>query len=166
MVAFQYRMPAGIPGDVVSMANAFIEPQEIQPTGSTGAPTEYGIPVVIDGTSFKVREVGASDTAAVVRGILVRPYPTNAGQDALAAATPATRGAADVLRAGKITVRLRGSTAAVKGGIVYVWKSATAGNNVQGRIVAADPSSDGFALPATFDGPADDNGFVTISYNI
>jgi hypothetical protein len=164
MVAYLTRMPAGIPGEVISIANAFIEPQETTAYGVTGWPDAYGIPLVIDASSGKVRKVASGDSA--IRGILVRPYPTNAGQDALGVSTPPADGSVDVCRVGKMSVKLSGSGAAAKGGTVYVWKSAASGSHIQGGFEAADPSSDGFSIPATFDGPADTDNIVTISYNI
>lgn len=163
--AFLYRMPAGIPGDVNRVQAATIEAQVITPSGTTGHPTAYGLAVSIDATTHQVRVVADPDTAAY--GFLVRPYPTNSGTDGLGTSTPPLTGICDVLKRGYMTVKLGGSTAAVKGGAVYVWSSADSGDHVQGQVEAASPSTDGFAISgAYFMGPADDNGNVEIAFNI
>lgn len=177
-VAFLLRMPAGIPGDVTrAFANAVIEPNVITPSGSTDAPTAYGVPVVIDGyagtsivnTAGQIRTMDTSDTTAISGicpyGILVRPFPTGASQDALGVSTPPASGACDVLRAGYCTVLLTGSTAAVKGGKVYVFHNASSGANVLGGITASSTNATEW-LGATFQGPADTNGFVEIAFSL
>lgn len=159
-----FRMPAGIPGELVS-SQCTVEPQQI---GSANVPAGYGLPVGFDATGGNVgnmRSIGASDVAAFVRGFLVRPYPTTASQDGLGVSTPAA-GTCDVMRRGYINVKLNFGTA-VKGGPVYVWKATSSGAHVQGGIEATDPSTSGFAITgAEFVGPADANGMATIAYNL
>lgn len=168
MVAFVTRMPAGIPGEASrAYGNTVIEPQIITPSGTTGHPTAYGVPLVVDNTGGNVgnmRTVASSDSA--IYGVLVRPFPTGASQDPLGTSTPPANGACDVLKSGYITVLLSGTAAAAKGGAVYVWKSAASGSHIQGGWEAADPTTDGFAVTgAYFMGPADANGNVEIAIN-
>lgn len=163
MVAYLYRMPAGIAGEV-TRAQCTIEAQLITEAGETDAPDAYGIAAVIDATSGAVRKVKSTDAA--ISGLLVRPYPTNAGTDALGTATPPASGACDLLRRGYMSVLLSGSTDAVKGGIVYVWKSAASGSHIVGGFEAANPSSDGFALSAYFTGDAAVGSVAEIAFNI
>lgn len=171
MVAYLYRMPAGIAGDVSRAGvGVTIEPQTIAHAGQPGSPTKFGIPVSIDATSKLIRGVVAADTQSApgVYGFLVRAYPTGAAQDGLGVATPVvTQGAAcDVMRRGYMTVKCNFGTPA-KGGQVYVWKAADSGQHIQGGIEATDPSTSGFAIPGClFTGPADADGNVEISYNI
>jgi hypothetical protein len=166
MTSFLYRMPSGVPGEVTrGFALAVIEPQVITTSGTTGAPTAYGVPLVVDATSGNVgnmRTIATGDSK--IYGVLVRPYPTGASQDALGTSTPPTVGLCDVLVDGYISVILYGSTAAAKGGLVYVWKAATTtGNHVQGGFEAADPTSNGFVVSgAYFTGPADANAITEI----
>lgn len=165
MVAFTYRMPAGIPGEVVSIGlSPMIEPQVITPSGTTGAPTAYGVPLIIDATTGRVRTLTAGDTS--VYGLLVRPFPTNSSQDALGTNTPPAAGPCDVMRRGNMTVLLSGSTAAVNGGQVYVWTAAASGSHITGGFEASDPSGSGFAITGcVFKGPADADGNTVIEFN-
>lgn len=172
MVAYLYRMPAGIPGDPSRMADLVVEPGTIAHTGQTGSPTQFGIPVVIDATSKLIRGIVAADTVSAPvpgpYGFLVRSYPTGASQDPLGVSTPiVTQGAAcDVMRRGYMTVKCQFGTPA-KGVPVYVWKSASAGQHVQGMVEATDPSTDGFAIPnCIFMGPADADGNVEIAFKV
>lgn len=163
--AYQYRMPAGIPGEVSRLWDAVIEPAAITPYGTTGHPTAYGVPLVPDsasGNEGNMRILAAGDT--YVYGVLVRPFPTGASQDALGVSTPPLNGACDVLRSGYITVLLSGSTDAVKGGQVYVWTAAATGTHIVGGWESTDPSSNGFAVTgARFMGPAGAGNIVEIA---
>lgn len=165
MVAYLFRMPAGIAGEISRFDGATVEPQTITAGPATDSPTEYGLAVQIDATTGNIRPVKAADTA--VYGLLVRPYPTNSGQEALGVGTPnQTAGAeCNVMRRGYMTVKLRTGTA-VKGAPAYVWKAAASGGNIPGGFTATDPTTSGIALPATFVGAADANGNVEIAYNI
>jgi hypothetical protein len=172
MVAYITRMPAGIPGDVNRAWHAVIEAQVVTPNGTTGAPTAYGLPMVVDATAGNVgnmRTVGGSDAVANVYGFLVRPFPTNSSQDGLGTSTPPASGVCNICRVGYMTILLNGTVAATKGGRVYIWTSASSGTHVLGGV-EADSSlpggSNGFALTgATFMGPADSSGNVEISFD-
>jgi hypothetical protein len=163
-------MPAGIPGEVNRGWHSVIEAQVITPYGTTGAPTAYGIPLVVDATVGNVGNMRAfassGDTGANIYGFLVRPFPTQTiASDGLGTSTPPTSGPCDVCRSGYMTVTLTGSTAATKGGRVYIWASTSGGTHVTGGVLAAAETS-GLALAgATFMGPADTLGNVEISFD-
>ena len=167
MVAYLYRRPAGIPGDVNRAFVSDVFTEVITPFGTTGHPTAYGIPVVIDATSGQVRMLASGDAAAAVRGLLVRPYPTHSTTDPLGTSTPPTDGPCNVMTKGCMSVLLSGSSAAVKGGQVYVWTAAASGSHIVGGFESTDPSTSGFALTgAKFRGPADANGITEVEFNL
>lgn len=165
MTAFQYRMPAGIPGEVNRAFSAIIEAQIVTPSGTTGAPTAYGVPMVVDNTGGNVgnmRILVAGDTA--IYGVLIRPFPTGGSQDGLGTSTPPTNGPIDILRFGYVNVLLSGSQAAAKGGQVYVWTAAPSGLHITGGWEAASPGGSGITITnAVFSGPADAGGNTEIS---
>lgn len=166
MVAYLYRMPAGIPGEISRFDGATVEAQTITAGPATDSPSVFGIAVRIDAATGTIRPIKAAD--AVVYGFLVRPYPTHATQEALGVATPnQTVGAeCNVLRRGYMTVKLYSGTA-VKGAQVYAWKAAAAGNDIPGGVTATDPTTNGISIPgATFNGAADASGNVEIAFNI
>lgn len=169
MNAFTFRMPAGIPGDINRVGTATVEAGIITPSGTTGAPLAYGVPLQVDTTTGNVgnmRTVNVSDT--MIYGVLARPFPTGGSQDGLGTSTPPTSGTCDVLKRGYMTVLLSGgSSAAVKGGQAYVWGAATSGSHVQGGWEAT--SSSGATITVTgayFMGPADSAGNTEIGFNI
>lgn len=161
MVAYTFRMPAGIPGDVNRVQAATVETHQID--ASTGTPARYGIPVKL--VSGKVRATASGDAGTDLFGWLVRPYPTNSGVEALGAGTPASSGLCDVLRRGYMSVKLNAGTAA-KGGAVYVRVTAS-GGAVVGDIETAADSAKCVVVPgAKFTGPADANGITEVEFNI
>lgn len=164
MVAFPYRLPSGILGNVTRIDAATVEAQIYNASNMPGA---FGLPVAIDANG--VRPIGGSDTAATVAGVLVRPFPTSGnGTDGLGTATPQSAAIANVLKRGYITAKLNGATAAAKDGTVYVRiANASSGKPVGGFEAAAD-SGNTVTLPAQwyFTGPADSSGNVEIAVNI
>jgi hypothetical protein len=169
MVAFTFRMPAGIPGDINRVVAAIVEPQVITPTGTTGAPTAYGTPVVIDNTGGNVGNVRAlTTTDTTVYGLLARPFPTTASQSALGTSVPPTTGACDVMVRGYMSVLLSGTTAAAKGGAVYVWVQAsnTSGNHVQGGWEAATSTGSILIANSYWMGPADTNNITEVAFQM
>lgn len=163
MVAFLYRMPAGIPGDVTRPSNSTIEPQQID---SGTPPTKYGVFVKL--VSGKIQPVASGDAGTVVYGALVRPFPTTAAQDPIGTATPPTSGMCDILVRGYMTVALKLGTAA-KGGAVYVVTTAGGSVAVGDIVTSASPAGGGTAVAVAnciFMGAADASGNVEIRYNI
>ena len=175
MTAFTYRMPAGIPGDINRVAAAIVEPQVITPTGTTGAPTAYGVPMVVDNTAGNVgnmRTMQAGDTAPY--GLLARPYPTGFAPQSSPLTTPGTgtppsSGQCDILVRGYMSVILSGTTAAVKGGTVYIWTGATntASNHILGGFEAATNAGNTIAVANSyFMGAADSNSITEIAFQM
>lgn len=162
--AFQFRMPAGIPGALSrDAASSTIEPQ----AANASAPfTSYGRFGKIVSEKFVPLQSG--DAGSVVYGALVRPFPTTSSQDGLGVSTPPASGVLDCLRRGYMTVLLAVGTAA-KNGQVYVVTTA-GGTVVVGDIVtASSPAGGGTAVAVTgciFTGPADASGNVEIAFNI
>ncbi len=172
MVAFLTRMPAGIVGEPTrGFANSVIEPQIVTPSGTTGAPTAYGVPMVVDATSGNVgnmRTMAAGDAAAY--GVLVRPFPTGAAPAnsplGVSGSVPPANGPCDIMKSGYVSVLLSGSTAATKGGQVYIWTAAASGSHIVGGFEATNPSANGIAYTgAYFTGPADANAITEIAIN-
>lgn len=162
MVSYQYRMPSGIPGALTRTTNATVEPGLL----SAAAPfTAYGLPAKLSAGTY-VPFAGAEAASAFV-GILVRPFPTNSGQDALGVSTPPVSGIGDILKRGYISIKMNGGAAVVKGGQVYIRVAAASGGKPIGGFEGAADSTNTIA-PAglTFMGPADSNGITEIAYNI
>lgn len=168
MVAFRYRMPAGIPGAVNRVEQLTSEAQIMD----TGTPvTLFGVPVKI--VSGLVRPIASGDAASLVYGFLIRPYPTqNVGAaygatDGYGAGTPNPNDIANVMTRGYMTVQLNNVTAAVKGGQVYVRvASGTTQNPIGGIEAGADGGNCVAITGAIFMGPADAAGNTEIRYNI
>lgn len=163
MVAFTYRMPAGIPGSVTRAEHAKVEAQVLNGSLPFAAYGMFG--KIVSGAFVPV---ASGDAASVVVGILVRPYPTNSGQDGLGAAVPATTGVASVLRSGYCNAYLKLGTAAKRTQVHVV---VTAGGTVVvGDLVTTTAPAGGgtaVAVPgAYFTGAADANGNVEIEYNL
>ena len=168
MVAFTFSMPGGIPGDLQRAESGFTT--EPAPIDYASPPTAYGIPVVVDATNLGVR--GMINTDTVAYGVLVRPFPLQAatasgfsGAVALGGGSvPPTKGVADVLKRGYITVTTQGTP--VKGGTVYIWTAASSAPHVQGGFEASSSGGNTITAPAYFMGAADANGNVEIAWNI
>jgi hypothetical protein len=130
-------MNAGIPGDISRKEGSIVEVAEYD---ATNPPAAFGVPLVLDGTSHNVRHILASDQLPTsIYGFLVRPFPlSNANtSDGLGTSTPNTNQLADVMKKGYLSVLLQNTTAAVKGGQVYVRAAATSGSLLQGGLEAA-----------------------------
>lgn len=141
MVAFTYRMPAGIPGALSrGVGQSKVEAQVLD---TTDYPTEFGVAVTIDGTTHALRKIKAGDVASSVTGIYVRPYPiqNSVASDPLGTATPPTSGIGNQLKSGYISVKLRGATAAAKQGAVYVRLAGADGTHPLGGFEAASDVS-------------------------
>lgn len=159
MVAFVYRMSSGIPGDVSRKENSVVETKILDTAKPFPA---YGVAGKIAGGKFV--PIAAGDTAEAVYGVLVRPFPTNAGQEGLGVATPPTTGPGDTLRRGYITVKLNGGASVVDGSQAFIRVAApTAGKPVGGWEGAADGTNT-IAVNAIFMSAADANGNVEISF--
>ncbi|SEI98782.1 hypothetical protein SAMN04244579_02710 [Azotobacter beijerinckii] len=161
--AFLYRMPAGIPGDVTRASQSTIEPVVLDPNTPFTAFGVFGKIV-----SNKFVPFGAGDADGGQYGLYVRPYPITggSGSDPLGTATPPTKGIADCLRRGYMTVKVNAGTAS-KDSQVYVRVAAAAAGKPIGGIEAVADSTNTIAITgATFMGAADASGNVEIAYNI
>jgi hypothetical protein len=174
MVAYAYRMPAGIPGEVTRYSvGTTIEQQLVD---ANAPPAAYGLPVVIDAATYGVRTLVTADVVGpnVPYGCIVRPYPIQPSAAANYGAVPVgspgvppTQGIVDVLKRGYMSVAVNFTGAGpVKGGPVYIWTAASAAPHVQGGITSDGPSANVIAAPAYFTGPADSAGNGEIAWNI
>jgi hypothetical protein len=163
--AYQFRMPAGFAGDLKRAEVATIETQQID---SATPPTVFGVPVKL--VAGKVQPINNSaDTAALVYGINLRAYPIQGnGSDPLGTSTPPTSGVTDILKRGYVNVLLGGSTAAAKGGLVYVRVATPSVGKPLGGFEAASDSTNTVVLPSScyFTGPADAYGITEVAFNI
>lgn len=160
MVAFLYRMPAGIAGDINRVAQGTTVETQIADPAATFP--EYGIAVVIDATTHQARPATTGDAAAAIYGALARPYPTNSGTSGLGTSVPPTSGPVDVMKRGYMTVQIQdGSTPAKNGAVTVVL-----GGGFDGQFSATAADGTHIAAPAYFMGPADANGNVEIAFNI
>lgn len=159
--AYLLRMPSGIPGDVSRKLDSTVESQFFN---SSLPFASYGIPAKL--VSGKVVPFAATDTADLLYGFLVRPYPTQSAQEGIGTATPPTTGCANVLRRGWMTVKCNAGTPA-QGGTVYVRIDTPSGAKVVGGIEAASDSTHTVALTGVkFTNAGDASGNVEIEYNI
>ncbi|MDR8026986.1 hypothetical protein KPA93_27605 [Burkholderia cenocepacia] len=163
--AYTFRMPAGFAGDLQRAEVATIESQQID---SAAPPTVFGVAVKL--VNGKIQPINnAADTAALVYGVNLRPYPIQGnGTDPLGTSTPPTSGVTDVLKRGYVNVALGGTTAATKGGTVYVRVAAAAAGKPLGGFEAAADGTNTVAMPASwyFTGPGDTYGITEIAVNI
>lgn len=164
MVAFLFRMPNGIPGDVSRQSQAKIE---AQPKNASLPFASYGIPGKI--ASGRFVPLAGGETAADIYGFLVRPYPTtgrNASDPLGTSVPPADNMPADILRSGYLNVRVNAGTAALNG-VVYVRIAAGTVNQPVGGIeAAADGANTIIVTGARFMSAADAGGNAEIAYNI
>lgn len=170
MVAYAFRMPAGIPGDVNRVASAHIETQVVS-SAAGEAPTAYGLPVVLSSTAGQVgnvRVMTSGDTNLQPYGFIVRPYPTQSSQDPLNVSTPPTSGLVDILKRGYMTVQMQGPTAAAKGMVPFIFLGTTSTTHPVLAAVEAATSTGAALLTSNsyFMGPADSNGMVEIAFNL
>ncbi|WLW65079.1 hypothetical protein RA224_21690 [Achromobacter aegrifaciens] len=159
MVAYLYRMPSGIPGDVSRKENSVVETQILNASLPFSA---YGLVGKMAAGKFVPFAGGEAATDAY--GVLVRPFPTNSGTDGLGTATPPTSGPGDVLRRGYITVKLNGGATVAAGGPVYVRVAAAASGKPLGGFEGAADSTNTVAINAIFLSAADADGNVEISF--
>lgn len=176
--SFAFRMGAGFPGDVNRTHPSAIFPSQID---ADHPPILYGNMCVVDSVSHNVRQLVAADqsdaTALTPYGAIVRPYPfqqPSAGVNYAAAAfgnaTPPTSGLGDFLcGGGTIMVQLNANvTPAVKGGRVFVWCAATAGDHVQGGYETEASAGNTVQLDPRFsyNGAGDSSGVTEILCNV
>ena len=168
MTSFLLRMPAGIPGQVTRLEQSTIESQAYDPAAPFPA---YGVPMKT-GANGKMQPIVAGDTANLVEGILVRPYPTTGAgtlTSSFGPGVPPTSGICNRLKRGYMMVAVNGTAAALKDGPVFIRVGGAApGKPIGGFEAAADatPANTSQLLTATWTGPADPQGNGEIVFNI
>ncbi len=170
MTSFLFRMPAGIPGQVTRLEHSTIEAQAYDPAVPF---TAYGVPMKT-AANGKMQPIAAGDTAALVTGFLVRPYPTtgapaSAYGSAIGQAIPPTGGICNRMRRGYMMVLLSGTAPAVKDGPVYMRVANPSAGKPIGGLEAVNDATAGntVLLPtATWQGPADPQGNCEIAFDI
>jgi hypothetical protein len=171
MVAFQFRMGAGFPGDVNRSHPASIEAAITDPTNP---PMAFGQAVLVNPASQGVRSILTSDGAIdAIYGITVRPYPAQPatasgayGAQGIGAAPLPPNQPVDVLRSGYILAPVNGTPS--KGGRVFIWTAASTGPHVTGGFEAAATAGSTIELDekSYYNGTPDASGTVEISFNI
>lgn len=162
MVAFLYRLPAGISGAITRPLESTIEPgilyRATDALGAAFVPSEYGQAVVLDATAKRYRLPNVGDTAADIAGFLTRPYPGGVAQfQGVLGVTPVDGDhVVDIMKRGYLSLKLRGVTAAAKGGLVYVRIAAATGISPLGGVLAAADAGNTVVMPShtRFMGPA------------
>lgn len=163
MVAFTYRMPAGIPGFVSRADHATVDTVMGDPAKGFARYGMFG--KTVSGLFIPLE---SGDAGSVVTGLNVRAYPTQSGTDPLGTSSPSATLPIDRLKRGYMTTTLKLGTA-VKDAQAYVVTTA-GGTVVVGDIVTStSPAGGGTAVAVTgafFTGPADASGNVEIAYNL
>lgn len=155
MPVYLTRMPAGIPGRVSRVSGVTLEPILL------GAAMLFGAPCKV--VSEKLVPLADGDSADVIYGFLASQYPTQSDMAALGGGSAPADTVQSVMRRGYMTVKLEGGAAA-KNAPVYVRVDAATGT-VGGIFAAAGTGLE--AVPGcTFQGEADGDGNVEISFNI
>lgn len=157
--AILYRMPSGVPGDISRRAQSVVEQVFLDPAKPFPA---FGLPGKIAGGKFVPLEAG--DTADVIYGLFVRPYPT---QTANADGSGIGSGkVGDCLRKGFMTVYNRAGAPAFNGA-AYARIAAPAGVKIVSGIEAVADGANTIAIPkCTFKDAGDASGNVEIEFNV
>lgn len=161
MVAFLYRMGAGVAGAVTRAEHALVQSSQID---DTNPPTAFGR--FVKRVGGKLQPLAAGDAATLIKGLYVRNFPAGTGtQDGIGTATPPTKGQGDVMRRGFMTVKLDEGTADYDGQ-VYVRTTAGSGKPVGNIAAAADAGNCVAVTGCFFVGPADASGIVEVEYRV
>ena len=160
MVAFLYRMGAGVAGDVTRAEHALVQSSQID---ASTPPTAFGS--FVKRVNGKLRPLASGDAATVIKGLYVRNFPSGGAQDPIGTSTPPVKGMGDILRRGFMMVKLAQGSA-VEDGQVYVRVTAASGKFVSDIETAADAGNCVAVADCFFVGPADANGIVEVEYKI
>lgn len=162
--SYLYRMPVGIAGAISRPQDLTVEPVILNSANPFSA---YGLAgKFVDGLFVPLAD---GDTAAVVQGIYVRPYPTTSAPDLVRQVGADKNFPGDALKRGYMTVYVGAdATAITKGAPVYVVVSLDSSIDVPlGGFMATSVSGKTVALPnAQFTGAGDADGNAEISYKI
>ena len=164
MVAYTYKMPAGIVGNISRMEHATIEQRVLDSTNTPAAP---GLPVKV--VSGKIQGITTGDVGTAVQGFLVRSYPGQSATNTFGSVTPTAGGLASLLRRGYLDVIVNAGTAAYGSTVYMRVGGAVTGKPLGGieAVVDGTTASNTLAIPgAYFMGAADANGIAEVAYNI
>lgn len=158
-----YRMSSGIAGAISRPQDLTVEPQTLE---SAKAFAAYGLAGKFSAGKFVPIE--AADTAAVVVGIYVRPYPTASQPDKVRQIGTGYNFAGDCMKRGYVTVNLGADASAVAlGGEVYMRVATPSDTSPLGAFLAAADGANTVQLTnAYFNGPGDANGNIELAFNI
>jgi len=160
---FLYRMPAGIAGAISRPQDLTVEPQTLD---SAKAFAAYGLAGKFSAGKFVPIE--ADDTAAVVGGIYVRPYPTASQPDKVRQIGTGFNFAGDCMKRGYVIVNLGVDASSVAlGGAVYMRVATPTASSPLGAFLAAEDGANTVQITnAFFNGPGDANGNIELAFNI
>ncbi|MGS2677718.1 structural cement protein Gp24 [Citrobacter freundii] len=160
---FLYRMPAGIAGAISRPQDLTVEPQTLD---SAKAFAAYGLAGKFSAGKFVPIE--EADTAAVVVGIYVRPYPAASQPDKVRQIGTGYNFAGDCMKRGYVTVNLGADASAVMlGGAVYMRVATPSDTSPLGAFLAAADGENTVQITnAFFNGPGDANGNIELAFNI
>ncbi|HED3078604.1 TPA: hypothetical protein U2Q62_003476 [Citrobacter amalonaticus] len=160
---FLYRMSAGIAGAISRPQDLTVEPQTLD---SAKAFAAYGLAGKFSAGKFVPIE--ADDTAAVVVGIYVRPYPTASQPDKVRQIGTGFNFAGDCMKRGYVTVNIGADASSVAlGGAVFMRVATpTASSPLGAFLTAADGENTVQLTNAYFNGPGDANGNIELAFNI
>lgn len=160
---FLYRMPAGIAGAISRPQDLTVEPQTLD---SAKAFAAYGLAGKFSAGKFVPIE--EADTAAVMVGIYVRPYPTASQPDKVRQIGTGFNFAGDCMKRGYVIVNLGVDASSVAlGGAVYMRVATpTASSPLGAFLAAADGANTVQITNAFFNGPGDANGNIELAFNI
>ncbi|EPQ1146735.1 hypothetical protein I5498_21815 [Citrobacter amalonaticus] len=160
---FLYRMSAGIAGAISRPQDLTVEPQTLD---SAKAFVAYGLAGKFSAGKFVPIE--EADTAAVVVGIYVRPYPTASQPDKVRQIGTGYNFAGDCMKRGYVTVNLGADASAVTlGGAVYMRVATPSDTSPLGAFLAAADGENTVQITnAFFNGPGDANGNIELAFNI
>ncbi|MDJ8454351.1 hypothetical protein LEF52_22255 [Salmonella enterica] len=158
-----FRMPSGIAGAISRPQNLTVEPHVLDSTKPFAA---YGLGGKISGGKFVPVEAG--DTADVIAGIFVRPYPTASQPDKIRQISSGFNFTGDNLKRGHVTVNIGGNASAVAlNAPVYMRVDNPTDSSPLGAFLAAADGDNTVQITnAYFNGPGDADGNIELAYNI
>uniref|UniRef100_A0A3B0MJM1 Bacteriophage protein n=1 Tax=Arsenophonus endosymbiont of Trialeurodes vaporariorum TaxID=235567 RepID=A0A3B0MJM1_9GAMM len=171
MKPYLYRMPVGIAGAISRYRDLTTEPVLLKSNNGFSA---YGLAGKYDCDYFAPLSEG--DTADVIKGIYIRPYPTTQTQGFIRQVGFEKNFTGDALKRGYVTVNVGVDSGTIKKGApVYVRIAGATDKSPLGAfLIAEEKTGEGESakvntviLPnAEFTGHGDADGNVEISYKI
>ena len=162
MTAFVTRMPAGFPGQVSrDPINTVIEMTLFD---STNLPAGFGLPVKT--VSGKMQGIQSGDTAALVTGFCVRPYPFQSTGNAYGNVAPVANGGCNRLREGYFMGVCQYGTPAEDGTVYVRVDTGGHGGTVGGLEATSDTTHNSAITGARWTGNADASNNAEVAYNV